>query len=335
MKLSILDQAPISAGETAQQALQSSIDLAQHGESLGYHRFWIAEHHDLFGLACPNPSVMLGVIGSRTKLIRIGAGAVLLPYYKPFHVAETYHLLATLFPKRIDLGLGRAPGGSAEVSLALSDNYLEKAKHFPEDIKELLHYFDQGQQLNGDGGKISPSPVPIVPPQPWILGTSEKSAFLAASLGLPYAFGCFMTDFDGRKIVQTYRERFIKKRAKRAYVIVAVHVICAETTEKANQLALSSIVWRLLQEKPGYDGYVPTIETAKKYDFSAEEIKKVGNLRDKIVIGNPEDVKKQLEQLQQQFAADELMIMTVTHEKKTRFTSYQLLMEQFRQDDPF
>src|SRR5699024_6060493 len=112
MKLSILDQAPISEGKTAQEALQASVRLAQHGERLGYYRFWMAEHHDLFGLACPNPDVLLGVIGSHTNTIRIGAGAVLLPYYKPFRVAETYHLLATLFPDRIDLGIGRAPGGS-------------------------------------------------------------------------------------------------------------------------------------------------------------------------------------------------------------------------------
>src|SRR5690625_3759696 len=131
LKLSILDQAPISAGKTSQYALQSAVRLAQLGEKLGYERYWIAEHHDLFGLACPNPDVMLGVIGSQTNKIKIGAGAVLLPYYKPFRVAETYNLLTTLFPERIDLGIGRAPGGSAEVSMALSNNYLEQVRKYP------------------------------------------------------------------------------------------------------------------------------------------------------------------------------------------------------------
>src|SRR5690625_4995391 len=137
MKVSILDQSPISVGMTEQDALQASIRLAQHGERLGYERYWIAEHHDLFGLACPNPSVMLSAIGAQTRNIRIGAGAVLLPYYKPYYVAETYNLLATLYQGRIDLGLGRAPDGSAEVSLALSDNYLAEVQKHPEKIAEL------------------------------------------------------------------------------------------------------------------------------------------------------------------------------------------------------
>src|SRR5690625_3247080 len=140
MKVSILDQSPVSVGMTEREALEASIRLAQHGEKLGYERYWIAEHHDLFGLACPNPSVMLGVIGAQTETIRIGAGAILLPYYKPFHVAETYNLLATLFPGRIDLGLGRAPGGSAEVSLALTDNYLAEVKRYSEKIDELQSF---------------------------------------------------------------------------------------------------------------------------------------------------------------------------------------------------
>src|SRR5690625_2735159 len=156
MKLSILDQAPISSGQTAQEALKDSITLAQHGERLGYHRYWIAEHHDLFGLACPNPDVMLGVIGSQTTTIKIGAGAVLLPYYKPFRVAETYNLLATLFPERIDLGIGRAPGGSAEVSMALSDNYLQQVKKYPEHIDKLKQFLHRSFPEEHLYGKISP-----------------------------------------------------------------------------------------------------------------------------------------------------------------------------------
>ena len=159
MKVSILDQSPISVGMTEQEALHASIRLAQHGEKLGYERYWIAEHHDLFGLACPNPSVMLSAIGAQTQSIRIGAGAVLLPYYKPFHVAETYNLLATLFPGRVDLGLGRAPSGSAEVSLALSDNYLAEVQKFLEKIDELQAFLNDDFPENHMFHKISPTPV--------------------------------------------------------------------------------------------------------------------------------------------------------------------------------
>src|SRR5690625_3466725 len=164
MKISILDQSPVSTGMTQNDALQASVRLAQHGDKLGYARYWIAEHHDLFGLACPNPSVMLSMIGARTHTIRIGAGAVLLPYYKPFHIAETYNLLATLFPERIDLGLGRAPGGSAEVSQALSDNYLAAVRKFSEQI-DMLQAFLHDQFSNDHMySKISPTPVPEVAP---------------------------------------------------------------------------------------------------------------------------------------------------------------------------
>lgn len=140
MRLSILDQSPISAGKTAKEALAASVALAQTAEKLGYTRYWIAEHHDMDGLACPSPDVMLGVIGAQTEKIIIGAGAVLLPHYKPFRVAEKYNLLATLFPGRIDLGIGRAPGGSAEATMALSDNFLEEVRKMPSTLDQLLNF---------------------------------------------------------------------------------------------------------------------------------------------------------------------------------------------------
>lgn len=147
MKLSILDQSPISTGKTSRNALNASVDLARLGDELGYTRYWIAEHHDFSGLACPNPDVMLGIIGAQTEQIRIGAGAVLLPHYKPYRVAETYNLLATLYPGRIDLGIGRAPGGSAEASMALSGNFLENVRHMPEKLDELLQFLQDRKSV--------------------------------------------------------------------------------------------------------------------------------------------------------------------------------------------
>src|SRR5699024_7757134 len=140
MKLSILDQSPISTGKTSRNALNASVDLARLGDELGYTRYWIAEHHDVSGLACTSPDAMLSIIGAQTEQIRIGAGAALLPHYKPYRVAETYNLLATLYPGRIDLGIGRAPGGSAEASMALSGNFLENVRHMPEKLDELLQF---------------------------------------------------------------------------------------------------------------------------------------------------------------------------------------------------
>lgn len=331
MKLSILDQSPISTGKTAQKALQSSVRLAQQGERLGYHRFWIAEHHDLFGLANPNPAVMLGVIGTKTKTIRIGAGAVLLPYYKPFRVAETYNLLATLFPDRVDLGLGRAPGGSAEVSLALSDNYLKQVRNYEKDIDELTDFLQGNFPADHPYGKISPTPVPDTAPEVWLLGTSEKSAYLAAEKGLFYAFGDFMTDFMGQEIVQLYRAHFNKSHPIKIkpYVIIAVHVICASTTEEAEGLVLSNIVWKLKQDKQAAEKTIPTLEEAKLYSFTAEEKEKAAEIKEKMIIGNPQQVKEQLISVQKKYQADELMLVTITHEEEAKLKSYRLVKERF------
>src|SRR5690625_6499977 len=202
LKISVLDQSPISEGSTAEEALNNTIKLARFVEEWGYERFWVAEHHDLFGLASPNPNVMLGAIGAYTSSIRLGAGAVLLPYYKPFHVAETYNLLATLYPERIDLGLGRAPGGSAEVSQALSDNYLAAVQKFPEQIDTLQAFLHDQYSDDHMYSKISPIPVPETSPVVWLLGTSEKRAELAMKKNLPYEFGHFMSDQLGTEIVQ-------------------------------------------------------------------------------------------------------------------------------------
>jgi luciferase family oxidoreductase group 1 len=327
VKLSILDQSPISSGLSAQQALQASVKLAQLGESLNYERFWIAEHHDLYGLACPNPDVMLGVIGAQTKSIRIGAGAVLLPYYKPFRIAETYNLLATLFPGRIDLGLGRAPGGSAEVSMALSDNYLQEVGKFTNKIDELLNFLQQTMPKEHLFSRIKASPIPEIPPEVWLLGTSKKSSIIAAEKGLPYAFGYFMSDFDGVAIVNNYREQFIKRHETKPYVILAVHAICAETTEKAKQLAKSPIAWQLLQEKSNDDLQIPSMKEVEEYDWTEEDKLRIEKKLLSMIVGNQQEVKEKLKQLAHMYKADELMIVTITHEIEEKLNSYRLIAE--------
>src|SRR5690625_1214447 len=329
MKLSILDQAPISSGKTAYDALQTSIKLAQLGESLGYERYWIAEHHDLFGLASPNPDVMIGAIGMVTNTIKIGAGAVLLPYYKPFRVAETYNLLATLYPNRVDLGIGRAPGGSAEVSMALSDNYLQQVKKFPEHMDELIQFLQQRFPKDHLYGKISPTPVPDNPPQLWLLGTSEKSALLAADKGMYYAIGHFLTEGNGPKIVKSYKDHFKQNNSRSAYVIVAVHVMCAETKEEATEIASSTFLWSIQQDKQLTKHTVPTVASEKNYSSTESDLQKINEMKRNMIIGNPNEVKDQLISLQKQYEADELMVVTITHDEIDKFTSYQLIAEQF------
>lgn len=325
MKLSILDQSPISSGKTAQEALHVSIQLAQAAEQFGYTRYWIAEHHDLPGLACPNPDVMLSYIGAKTNHIRIGAGAVLLPHYKPFKVAETYNLLATLFPGRIDLGIGRAPGGSAEVSIALSGNYLKNVKEMPQSLTQLLHFLHQNFPEDDIYSKITPAPVPEKAPEVWLLGTSEKSAILAAERGLPYVFGHFMSDANGPLITKTYRNQFKKTFVReKPQTIVTITAICAERTDLAEELALSYFVWNLSQIN-GENKTVPSIEEAKAYSFTAEDKGKIQKMKQKMVIGNPQEVAQQIRQLQTIYQADEIMIVTITHSYEAKIKSYKYI----------
>lgn len=329
MKLSILDQSPMTSGKTAGQALQASMELAKSGEKLGYTRYWIAEHHDFSGLSCSAPEVMLGYIGANTEKIRIGAGAVLLPHYKPYKVAEVYNMLATLFPGRIDLGIGRAPGGSAEVTMALSDNYLQQVFNMPESFKELLHFLNNDFPSEHMYSKISAAPLPASSPQPWILGTSIKSAKLAAENGTAYAFGHFMSDKDGPDIMKTYIGSFTPSdKLQEPESIVAVSVICAETTEKAEQLALSGFLWKLQLAKGEGSNGIPSLEEAMYYPYTSDDKKMIFDMRSNMVIGNPNEVVEQLVELQTMYQNDEFMIVTITHSYSDRIHSYELLAKE-------
>jgi luciferase family oxidoreductase group 1 len=329
MKLSILDQSPISYGHTPQQALIASMELAKAGERLGYERYWIAEHHNYSGLTCSAPEVMLGFIGANTKSIRIGAGAVLLPHYRPYRVAETYNMLATLFPDRIDLGIGRAPGGSAEASMALSDNYLEQVRRMPASIKELLHFLYNDFPTDHMFSKVSASPVPKSSPEPWILGTSERSAISAAKNGVAYAFGHFMSDKPGQQILETYREHFQPGRVlKTPKSIIAVSVICAETAEKAKELALPVLFWKIQNNKGEEGKGVPSIEDAKSYYSMDKWSQIINELSDKMIIGTPNHVQQELCKLQERYNTDEMMVVTITHRYEDRIRSYELLAKE-------
>jgi luciferase family oxidoreductase group 1 len=329
MKVSILDQSPISSNQTAKEALNESMKLAQAGEALGYTRYWIAEHHDLPGLACSAPEVMLGYIGANTNRIRIGSGAVLLPHYKPYKVAEVYNMLATLFPDRIDIGIGRAPGGSAEATNALSDNFLQQVWNMPKLVKDLLHFLDDDYPAEHEYAKVSASPIPQVSPMPWLLGTSKKSALLAAEYGVAYTFGQFMSDTEGAAIIQQYIDSFKPRRhGQTPHVMITISVICAETREKAEEIALSSLIWTLQKGKDEGKQGVPSIQEAKKYMLNDNEKKIVDKMKQRMIIGNPQEVKKKLYEYQTQYKADEIMIVTITYSPEDRIQSYKLIAKE-------
>lgn len=327
MKLSILDQVPISNGKTAKEALEATIELAQFADKLGFKRYWIAEHHGFKGLASPAPDILLGIIGSKTKQIRIGSGAVLLPNYQAYNIAERYNLLASLYPGRVDVGLGRAPGGSAEASIALVDNFLEQVRKYPEKVDDLLRFFHNDFSEEHIFSKVQPTPVPKEKPVPWLLGTSVKSAVLALEKGLPYVFGHFMSDEDGPSIIKGYFDNF---QGEKPLAMVTVSVICAETTEEAEELALSNQVWKLMQDQGLGNGFVPSIGETKEYEFTAEDLDSLRKSNHRQIIGNPAEVRIALEKLSEIYETDEFMIITITHDYEARKRSYELIAKEFQ-----
>lgn len=328
MRISILDQAPIASNQTPQEALLASVKLAQAGEELGFTRYWIAEHHDLPGLACSAPEIMLTYIGANTKKIRIGSGAILLPHYKPYKVAEVFNMLATLFPDRIDVGIGRAPGGSAEATNALSNQFLQQVWSMPSLVKDLLNFFENNFPLDHPFAKLTAAPLPAISPEPWLLGTSKKSALLAAENGMFYTFGQFMSDHDGAAIIQQYLEAFNpRKKGEGPQVMVTISAFCAETTEKANEVALSSLIWAIQRGK-GEEFGVPSIEEAKQYKLTVSEKETIEKMKQKLIIGNPQEVKEKLLKLQTDYKVNEIMIVTITHSLEDRINSYKLIAKE-------
>jgi luciferase family oxidoreductase group 1 len=303
MKLSVLDLVPVLQGVDAYTALQQAVRLAQTAEGLGYTRYWTSEHHDMELLASATPEVLLAHIGAQTKQIRIGSGGVLLPHYKPIKVAESFHLLAALYPDRVDLGIGRAPGGSAEAVMALNDNFLEQNRKMPESLKALSELLDHQFQM--ENKTVIARPIPPVAPELWLLGTNRKSAAYAADLGTGYVFGQFMSDQDALEVLSVYRDEFRpSKLQQEPKTIVTIAVVCAETEEEARRLARGG---GLLFNPNG----VKETETA--------------TASKRILIGNPQQVQDQLLLMQKRYHVDEFMIVTMTPEYDERIRSYELI----------
>jgi luciferase family oxidoreductase group 1 len=328
MKISILDQSPISKGSSAAEALAQTARLVQRAEQLGYTRYWVAEHHGMEHLANPSPEILLGQLGASTSTIRIGSGAVLLPHYSPYKVAENFNLLSSLYPGRIDLGIGRAPGGSAHETLALRENYLQNVHRLPELLTDVIGYLYDKLPDNHPFSGIHARPLPPAPPEIWLLGTSGKSAKYAAELGTSFAFGHFMSDNDGPAIVREYRQNFQPScMYSRPQAIVAVSAICAETEEEANRLAASQDLWGIQTDQAIASAGIPTVDEALAYPYTEAERKLIRNRRRRMLIGTKEQVKKQLDDLQQVYEADEWMFVTITHDYEARLRSYELLAD--------
>jgi luciferase family oxidoreductase group 1 len=330
MQLSVLDQSPIVAGHSPAQAIAATLDLAQAAEQLGYHRYWLAEHHAMKSLADPCPEILLGQIGARTQRIRIGTGGVLLPYYSPLKVAEVFRMLEALFPGRVDLGIGRAPGGNMLTAKAMNAEAFLSEDRFPNQVQELVGYLDDSLPPEYPYHTVKAMPAGDSSPEVWLLASSDYSGSLSSYLGLRFAFAHFISAHGGNHVMRAYREEFRPSyRERQPHAMLAVFVICAPTREEAERLA-ASIDLRRYQMSQGIDAPIARTEDALRFEYTPDGRAIVQRERARAVIGDPAFVKERLLALKEQYHADELMVITITGDYASRLRSYELLAEAFK-----
>ncbi len=325
LRLGVLDQSPVPEGSTGADALRNTIDLARHVDALGFHRYWVAEHHGGPTLAGPSPEALIGPLAAATSAIRVGSGGVMLPHYSPLKVAETFSLLAGLFPGRIDLGLGRAAGTDPLTTFALQRDRRQAAPDdFPQQLAELLAYLDGALPADHPFKRLEAT-LPGRPerPEPWLLGSSPQSAVWAAQLGLPYAFADFINR-DGAAIARDYA-RLATEAGHEPRVVVAAWILVAETDAEAQRLAASSrMTMHLLRQ--GRLIPVPPPDKAMRF-LEQEGIGPDAGRR--AIIGTPGDVRERVEALARDYGAGEVLAVTITHDHGVRRRSYELLADAF------
>jgi luciferase family oxidoreductase group 1 len=329
MRLSVLDQSPIVSGHTPQQAIRETIRLAQAAEKLGYHRYWLAEHHAIAALADPCPEILVTRVAAETSTIRVGTGGVLLPYYSPLKVAEQFRMLEALYPGRIDLGIGRAPGGDQMTNLAMGEGRYTGADRFPEQVQFLVAYLDDALPTDHPFARVKAMPSGTSSPEVWLLGSSDYSGALAAELGLRFAFAQFISADGGDAVIREYHRQFKPSaRESTPHSLLCVFVICAETTELAERLA-RTVDLRRLNMDYGVNAPVPTLEEAERYSYTEADRRRIAHHRRRVVLGTPEVVREKLLALQAAAEADELMVITVIGDYDARLRSYELLARAF------
>ncbi len=320
--LSVLDLSPIVEGSDASQSLANSLDLARHAERLGYKRYWLAEHHNMPGIASAATAVVIAHVAGGTKTIRVGAGGIMLPNHAPLVIAEQFGTLAALHPGRIDLGLGRAPGTDMGTARALRRN-LEASDNFPQDVVELMGYFqpaEEGQRIHAVPGEGQKVPV-------WILGSSLYGAQLAAMLGLPYAFASHFAPAELDQALDIYRSRFQpSEQLDKPYVMLGLNVFAAPTDAEA-KLLFTSLQQAFVNLRTGRPGRLPP--PVEGYDQTLEPMAKtvLGQALSCAVVGSPETVRQGIDAFVRRTGADELMVTAQIFDHTARVRSFEILAE--------
>jgi len=318
--VSILDLAPVILDETPREALHKSLDLAQHAETFGYKRYWVAEHHNMTGIASAATSVVIGYLACGTSTMRVGSGGIMLPNHSPLVIAEQFGTLESLYPGRIDLGLGRAPGTDQRTLHALRRTSVS-ADSFPEDVLELMLLLADpkpGQPVRAVPGAGTNVPI-------WILGSSTFGAELAAALGLPYAFASHFAPDALLEALEIYRRRFKpSKQLDRPYAMVGVNVVAADTDDEARHL-FTTIQQSFTNLVRGAGGKLqPPIDDIEDY-WTAAEKRLASRMLKYSIVGSPETVRKGLENFVELTNADEVMIVTSLYDHPTRVRSYEIV----------
>ncbi|MBI3701031.1 MAG: LLM class flavin-dependent oxidoreductase [Afipia sp.] len=328
--LSVLDLSVVTTGTKPAQSLRNSIDLAQHADRLGYVRYWLAEHHNLSSVASPSPDIMIGQIAAVTKRIRVGSGGVMLPNHAPLIIAERFKMLEALFPGRIDLGLGRAPGTDHATAYALrrrldgreGDDFLER-------LHELTLWetreFPEGHPFNSVVAMPDDAPLPPI----WLLGSSDYSGQLAAQVGMGFAFAHHFASHDAVAVMSHYHDHFKLSRWRdKPHGILAIAVIMADTDEEAERLASSADLNRLRRDHGQYLP-LPSVEEALAYPYTDGERANIARNRSRLFVGSPQTVMQAISPMISACKADEVMVITATYDHNARKKSYSLLAHAF------
>ncbi len=329
--LSILDLSPVTTATPPAQALRNTLDLARFADTLGYTRYWLAEHHNLANIASSAPDIMIGQVAAITKNMRVGSGGVMLPNHAPLMVMERFKVLEALFPGRIDLGLGRAPGTDQITSLALrrrQDTSTEQ-DDFLDRFQEMILFETKGFPPNHPFSKVAAMPTDVPLPPIWLLGSSGYSAELAAHVGAGFSFAHHFSDFPPEGPMLSYRDQFKPSAWRQApYAILGVAAICAETEAEADHLAKSADL-HFARRAVGQYGPLASPDEAAAYPYTPVDRQRIEHNRQRLIAGSPAHVHERITALVQATQADEVMITTMVFDHTARKRSYELLAKEF------
>jgi luciferase family oxidoreductase group 1 len=328
--LSVLDLSPVTSGSSGTQALRNSLDLAELADRLGYTRYWLAEHHNLASIASAAPEIMIGQIAARTRRLRVGSGGVMLPNHAPLMVAERFKVLEALFPGRIDLGIGRAPGTDPVTSLALRMRQQGSADDdFLERLQELLLMETRGYPEGHPFRSVQAMPSDVKLPPIWLLGSSDYGSQLAAAIGAGFAFAHHFATHDAAAVMRFYREHFRPSALRdRPYGILGVAVVCADTEDAAERLA-STMDLNALRRSKGEYLPLASPQEAEAYPYAPADREKIFRNRARLFVGTKQAVLDRLAPLIETTGADELMITSGIYDHSARKRSYELLAQAF------